>query len=434
MNPDHFSMKSPATARPVFYRPIMALICAGFSFAASAAPTTDWPAWRGPTHDGLATPGQNPPGQWSETEGVLWKAAIPGCGHGSPTVVGDRVYLATADPLKQSQSVLCLDRHDGKMIWRTEVHGSKADPGRHANSSAASSTVAWDGERLFINFLNGGAVHTTALDVDGKILWQQKVSDFLVHQGFASSPMVHESLVLVSADSRAGGAVAGLDRKSGRIVWSEPRPKLPNYTSPSVLQAGGRTQMVLAGCNLMTSFDPLTGKKLWEIAGSTEECVGSAVTDGVRVFAGGGWPKNHTAAIMADGSGQVVWQNTARVYVPSMIVKAGHLYAVMDAGLAVCWKSDTGAELWKERLGGEFFASPVMVDDRIYASNVAGKTFVFEATPAGFKLLAQNQLGNEMYSSPVVCGGRVYLRVARRGESRQEFLYCVGKPGGQTGR
>ena len=182
------------------------MIWAGISFAvaASAAASADWPAWRGPTHDGLATSGQNPPVQWSETNGVLWKAALPGRGHGSPTVVGDRVYLATADPAKQSQSVLSLDRHTGKIVWQTEVHGSKADPGKHSNSSAASSTVAWDGERLFINFLNGKAVHTTALDADGKILWQQKVCDFLVHQGFASSPMVHESLVLVSADSRAG--------------------------------------------------------------------------------------------------------------------------------------------------------------------------------------------------------------------------------------
>ncbi len=432
MNLDPFSPGRLTAGRPVRFRRVLAAICAGTTCflsagAASAAPTTDWPAWRGPTHDGLATPGQNTPVQWSETEGVLWKAALPGRGHGSPTVVGERVYLATADPVKKSQSVLCLDRSNGKIVWQTEVHGSQADPGKHANSSAASSTVAWDGERLFINFLNGGAVHTTALDVDGKILWQRKVCDFLVHQGFASSPLVHESLVLVSADSRAGGAVAGLDRKSGRIVWSEPRPKLPNYTSPAVLQAGGRAQLVLAGCNLMTSLDPLTGKKLWEIAGSTEECVGSAVTDGVRVFAGGGWPKNHTAAILADGSGKVAWQNTARVYVPSMIVKAGHLYAVMDAGMAVCWKSDTGEELWKERLGGDIFSSPVMADDRVYVSNVAGKTFVFEATPKGFKLLAQNQLGHEAYASPVVCGGRVYLRVAKRGESRQEFLYCVGK-------
>jgi outer membrane protein assembly factor BamB len=110
-----------------------------------------------------------------------------------------------------------------------------------------------------------------------------------------------------------------------------------------------------------------------------------------------------------------------------MIAKAGYLYAVMDAGLAVCWKSDTGEELWKERLGGDFFGSPVMAGDRIYASNVGGKTFVFEATPKTFKLVAQNQLGDEAYASPVICGGRIYLRVAKRGDTRQEFLYCIGK-------
>ena len=340
-------------------------------------------------------------------------------------MVGDAIYLATADREKQSQSVLCLERRTGKLVWQTEVHGGKADPGKHSNSSAASSTIACDGEQLFINFLNGGAVHTTALDLKGRVLWQQKICDYVTHQGFASSPVVHESLVLVSADHRGGGVVAGLDRKTGRIVWSESRPKLPNYTTPSILKAAGRTQMVLAGCNLMTSLDPLTGKKLWEVNGSTEECVGSAVTDGVRVFAGGGYPKNHTMAMLADGSGTVAWQNNSRVYVPTMIAKAGHLYAVLDAGVAVCWKSDTGEELWKERLGGDFFASPVMVGDRIYASNVGGKTYVFEATPKSFKLLAQNQLGDEAYASPAICGGRIYLRVAKRGESRQEFLYCV---------
>jgi len=150
------------------------------------------------------------------------------------------------------------------------------------------------------------------------------------------------------------------------------------------------------------------------------------VTDGTRIFASGGYPRNHTVAVLADGSGKIAWQNNARVYVPSMIQKGGHLYAVMDSGLAVCWKSDTGEELWKERLGGDFFASPVMVDDRIYASNVGGKTFVFDATPRSFKLVAQNQLGDEAYASPAICGSRIYLRVAKRGESRQEFLYCIG--------
>ena len=152
----------------------------------------------------------------------------------------------------------------------------------------------------------------------------------------------------------------------------------------------------------------------------------TAVTDGTRIFASGGYPRNHTVALMADGSGNIAWQNNVRVYVPSMIQKGGHLYAVTDAGMAVCWKSDTGEELWKERLGGDFFASPVMVGDRIYASNVGGKTFVFEATPKNFKLVAQNQLADEAYASPAICGSRIYLRVARKGESRQEFLYCIG--------
>lgn len=403
-----------------------ALVLSTCAVRSAIDPAKDWPAWRGPTRDGIAAPGQNPPVQWSETEGILWKAPIPGRGHGSPTVVGDRIYLATADQMKRTQSVLCLDRLTGKVVWQTEVHDSLADPGKHSNSSAASSTVACDGDRLFINFLNGGAVHTTALALDGKVLWQRKICDFLTHQGFASSPFLYEALVLVSADHKGGGVIAALDRKTGGIVWTESRPKHHNYTSPAIVQAGGRAQMVMAGCNLITSLDPSTGRKLWEMDGSTEECVGSVVTDGVRVFASGGYPKNHTVAVVADGSNKVAWQNTTRVYVPSMIARDGHLFAVTDAGLAVCWKSDTGEELWKERLGGDFFASPVMAGDRIYASNVAGKTFVFIATPKAFQLLATNQLGDETYASPVICDSRIYLRAAKKGEARQEFLYCVG--------
>ena len=233
--------------------------------------------------------------------------------------------------------------------------------------------------------------------------------------------------MLVTADHRGGGLVAALDRFTGQVVWSHPRPKIPNYTSPAVVRAQGREQMLVSGANLISSFDPQTGKKLWEIDGSTEECVVSMVTDGERVFASGGYPRNHTVAVLADGSGKVAWQNASRIYVPSPIAKDGHLYGVMDAGFAVCWKSDTGAELWKMRLGGDFFASPVMVGDRIFASNVAGKTFVFEATPHAFKSVAENQLGDEAYASPAICGDRVYLRVAKNGDTRQEFLYCIGE-------
>jgi outer membrane protein assembly factor BamB len=393
----------------------------GFS---AVDPATDWPAWRGPTRDGIAAPGQNPPLHWSETEGVLWKAPLPGRGHGSPTVVSDRVYLATADV--ENQFVLCLNRNTGQRVWETKVHDGQADPGHHSNSSGASSTVACDGSRLYINFLNGGAVYTSALGLDGKLLWQHKVCDFVTHQGFGSSPVLYESLVIVSADNRGGGVIAALNGQTGDLVWSQPRPKIPNYTSPAIVQACGRTQVVLAGCNLISSFDPANGRKLWELNGSTEECVVTPVTDGTRIFTSGGYPKNHTVAVFADGSSRVAWQNTARVYVPSMIQKEGYLYAVMDAGLAVCWAADTGTETWKERLGGDFFASPVMVGNRIYATNLRAKTFIFEATPKRFELLAQNQLGDEAYASPVICGSRIYLRVAAHADKREEYLYCVG--------
>ena len=270
------------------------------------------------------------------------------------------------------------------------------------------------------------AIHTSALDLQGRILWTRTVGDFVTHQGFASSPLVHDSVVLVTADHKGGGNLAGLDRKTGAILWRQTRPKIANYTSPAVLSVAGRSQMVVAGCNLVSSFDPLSGRKLWEIDGSTEECVVTAVTDGERIFVGGGYPKNHTMAVMGDGSGRIAWQNTSRVYVPSMIAQNGHLFAVMDSGIAVCWKSDTGEERWKERLGGDFYSSPVRVGDRMYATNLRGTTYVFEATPERFKILAQNQLGNEVYATPAICGSRIYHRAATKADSRQEYLYCIG--------
>jgi outer membrane protein assembly factor BamB len=178
------------------------------------------------------------------------------------------------------------------------------------------------------------------------------------------------------------------------------------------------------------SFDPLTGKKLWSIDGSTEETVVTAVTDGSRIFVGGGYPKNHTMAVEADGSGRIAWENTTRTYVPSMLVKDGHLYAVLDSGRAVCWNAATGEERWSEKLDREFYGSPVMAGSRVYVTSKGGVTSVFEATPQKFTLLAQNALGDESYSTPAVCDGRIFLRGAKTGASasaRQEWLWCVGE-------
>ncbi len=389
---------------------------------------TDWPWWRGPNRNGVADARQNPPLEWSAAKNVLWKSPVPGRGHGSPTVVGDQVFLASADHERQVQAVLCWNRQTGKQLWQTEVHRGGFVKGGNGKASLASSTVACDGQRLFINFLHDGAVYTTALSRDGKQLWQTKISAYVIHQGYGSSPAVYGPLVIVSADNKGGGAIAGLDRATGKVVWKQDRPSTANYASPIILNVAGREQLLMTGCNLVAGLDPLTGKKFWEIKGSTTECVTSTVTDGARIFTSGGYPKNHVSAVAADGSGKVAWENNTRVYVPSMLAHDGYLYGVLDSGMAVCWKADTGKEAWKSRLGGAFTASPVLVGNRIFATNEAGRTFIFKAAPEAFELLGDNKLGDEVLATPTICGGRVFMRVAFKKEGkRQEMLYCLGK-------
>lgn len=184
----------------------------------------------------------------------------------------------------------------------------------------------------------------------------------------------------------------------------------------------------MIGCNLVQGLEPLTGKTLWETAGSTEECVTSTITDGQLIYTTGGYPKNHVAAIKADGSAQVVWESPSRVYVPSMVIKAGYLYAVLDAGVAICWKADTGAEQWKERIGGTFSGSVVLQGDKLFATDESGRTLIWKATPEKFEQLGENRLGTEAFATPTICGCRIYARVAEQVDGkRQEWLYSLGK-------
>jgi len=387
----------------------------------------DWPWWRGPQRNGVANPNQDPPTEWSATQNVAWKSPVPGRGHSSPTVVGRHIYLATADEDQGTQSVLCYDRASGKQLWQTEVHRGGLMR-KNEKSTAASSTVACDGESVYINFANSGGVHVTALSLDGKLRWQTKIADYIIHQGYGASPAVYQSLVLAAADSHAGGVLAALDRKTGSIVWKRDRPKEPNYTSPIILHVAGRDQLFLTGCNLFSSFDPLNGNVLWEVKGATTECVTSTVTDGQRVFCSGGYPKNHLAGVLADGSGTIAWETKDRVYVPSLLARDGYLFGVLDAGVAACWKSDSGKEQWKKRLGGEFSASPVLVGETIYATSENGETFVYRADATKYEQIAVNKLGDQALASTTICGGRLYMRVVEQVDGkRQEMLYCLAK-------
>ena len=355
---------------------------------------------------------------------------VPGRGHGSATVLGDQVFLATADKARDGQFVLGYARDTGELIWETPVHqGGLVHKGKkkpNEKASLASSTVATNGELLYINFLNDGAVWTSALSLNGAVVWQKKISDYEIHQGYGSSPAIYRNLVIVAADNKSGGAVVALDQSTGQEVWRRERPKTPNYASPIVLNAAGKDQLIMTGCDLVTSLNPVTGDEFWEVDGATTECVTSTVTDGKNVFTSGGFPKNHISAVAADGSGETVWEVNTRAYVPSLLLKDNHLFAVLDAGVATCIRCDTGEEAWKARLGGTFSSSPVLVGNVIYATNEEGETFLFCARTDEFENIAQNRLGESVFATPTICGSRIYMRVAHFEDGqRNEYLYCL---------
>lgn len=386
----------------------------------------DWPWWRGPSHDGHAVASPKVPLRWSDTENVLWTATVPGRGSSSPTVVGERVYLTSCDEAVGSQSVYAFDRGDGRLVWARQVHPSGAMR-KHDRSTGASSTVACDGDRLFVAFPTSGHVVITALSLEGEQRWQTVLCDYSIHQGYGASPFLYKDTVMVVADHTGGGAVAALDRRTGKVVWKKGRPPTPNYSSPVVFRLFGRDQLILTGCDKVISYDPATGDTLWEREGATTECVTTPIADGERVFTSGGYPRNHVSAVRADGSAKIDWENGEREYVPSMLVRDGHLYGVLDAGVAVCWESATGRQKWKHRLGGNFSASPVLLGDVILATNETGETHVFRASPDRFESLAVNTLGTEAWATPSICGERIYMRVASgSGPERREKLICIG--------
>lgn len=392
----------------------------GFEFAPS-----DWPWWRGPNYDGSVTTVESPITKWDETTNIAWRVPVPGRGHASPIVVGSQVFLPTADHDRELQSVLCFDRQTGERQWETVVHRGGL-MSKNEKASQASSTIACDGKLLFVSFLNDGAVYTTALDRAGKQIWQTKISDYVIHQGYGASPAIYKSMVIVVADNKGGGAVAALDRETGAMIWQRERPDKPNYPSPVVFQIGGRDQLLFTGCDLVTSLDPNTGATLWEIEGATTECVTTTVTDGERIFTSGGYPRNHMSAVEADGSGHIAWENTNRVYVPSMLIRDHNLFAVLDAGTAGCWDSKTGKNRWKGRLGGTFSSSPVLVGELIYATNETGTTYVFKASSERFEKVAENQLGEEVFATPTFSGNDIFHRVAYdESGRRQEYLVCI---------
>ncbi|MEA3208000.1 MAG: hypothetical protein QOE70_1057 [Chthoniobacter sp.] len=385
----------------------------------------NWPAWRGPRLDGTSLE-RSVPSKWSATDNLAWKTALPGNGHASPIVWGDRVFLVAALDDTQERQLLCLDRANGALLWQKTV--LKAPPERtHRLNSHASSTPATDGEHVFTAFLDGAQAVVAAHDFLGKEVWLKHVGPFSSVHGFCSSPILFQDKVIVNCDHDGDGYIVALARADGRELWRIARPnQTRSYCVPLIREAGGRTQMVLSGTKCVASYAPETGQLLWMIDGPTEQFVASLVFNDRAglFFLTAGYPQHHVLAIRPDGSGNVTdthiaWRTQkGAAYVPSPIAIGDYFLVTSDSGVAHCFEAATGNVAWQERLG-EQHASLVSAQGLVYFLNDQGVTNVVRPGPK-FELVARNELGERTFASPALSEGQIFIR----GESS---LFCIGR-------
>ena len=402
-------------------------VCLGTSVTFS----DDWRVWRGPTANGHAAPDQSFPTQWDQVNNLKWRSPVPGRGHSSPIIVGNRIYLTTANEETQVQSLLCYDRASGKQRFQVTVNEGGFAAKIHKKNTHASPTAVSDGESIFVVFNNHASAQLTALSLDGDILWQKNAGGFVPETyqfGYAPSPLIYGSTVIVSSEYESNGFLAAFDRKTGNEIWRQKRPPIISYSSPIVAKVAGREQLLLSGCKSVSAFNPENGQPLWTVPGIWTVTCATMVWKDDLVFASGGYPNKGTMAIRADGSEEVVWENNVKCYEQSMLVHGDYLYAVDDGGIAYCFRCSDGEEMWKQRLGGNVSTSPILAGGNIYFTNEAGRTVVFKATPEAFTKVAQNQLGTSSFATPAFCGNQIFARIAdTSGAVRQEFLVCIGK-------
>lgn len=385
----------------------------------------DWPWWRGPSNDGKSRD-RRVVTKWTATENVVWKTQVPGRGHSSPIVVGDRVFLTTADEEAKKQLILGFRRKNGELLWSTVAHEGEFLT-KHPKNAHASATPASDGERVYSVFINREALYVTATDLDGRIVWQTRVGGFKSQHGYGSSPVLYKGLLIVNGDSLKGGFVAALHRHNGKIAWRVDRPtpgSNGSYGTPIVATLAGRAQLLLTGMGEVRSYDPDSGRLLWSCSGPAEVTACTPAFNDSLVLATGGYPEKEILAIRADGKGDVskshvLWRTNKGVsYVPSPIYHDGHFYVVSDNGIITCFEAETGQRVWQNRLEGDFSASPVLVGGLLYCTNEAGKTFVVKIGHE-FEIVATNDLSDGGFATPAICGGQIFLRT-------NHFLYCLG--------
>jgi outer membrane protein assembly factor BamB len=376
-------------------------------------------------------------------ENIVWKVPVPGKGHASPIVWGDRLFTVSCLEDRLERVLLCFDSRTGQKLWQRTVVRAPLETKNRLNSYASSTPVT-DGELVFVTFLEvegdtiparnvslprpvtPGRMVVAAYDFDGNQVWLVKPGGFVSVHGYCSSPVLYKDLVIVNGDHDGDSYVVALKKATGQTVWKRPREhKTRSYVPPIIREIDGRTQMVFSGSLSVVSLDPTDGSRHWKIDGPTEQFVASMVYDGKLFYMTAGFPTYHVMGIRPDGEGDVtdshvVWHvKNARCYVPSPVVVDGYLLIADDRGTANCFDAATGERLWQDRLGKHYSASLVTAMGLVFFVADDGITKVVRPGPE-LEVVAENELGEYCYASPAICDGRILLRGERN-------LYCIGR-------
>jgi len=379
----------------------------------------DWAQFRG--HEGGATAtAPDLPLEFTLAD-AAWRIELGGSGDSSPTIRGERVFITSVLDDTAVRLVQCLDVKDGSELWAVEL---PFEPYKsHELNSFASSTPAVDDERVYLAWPDGDVLVALALDLDGEEIWRAELGPYLANHGGGGSPVLVDGTLVVANDNESDESfLVGLDPATGKERWRREREtSRASFATPVVYRATkGDAQIIFASTSHgLTSLDPATGQLLWEVDGLfSKRCVATPVVAGSLVFAtagsGGGGQESAAVRIPRHGE-QARLQYRARrslPYVPSPVAAGERIFTFNDGGIVSCLRAETGKAVWSERVEGEFFGSPIVVDERVYAVSKEG-VLVVVAAEDEFRLLATIDLGEPSNATPAVANGVLYLRTDR---------------------
>ncbi len=437
--------------------PLFIGICLLLTASAQAQITPDtqsWAAWRGPLGTGEA-PTADPPTVWSETENIKWKTQIPGRGHSTPIVWKDLIFLTAAEPFGEKQEpkysgrpgahdnlavaqkhrflVLAINREDGSIRWKKQVHEELPLEGAHYTASLTSASPVTDGQYLYVHL---GSYGLYCLDFDGQLVWKKTLGKMHTKHGHGegASPLLHQGILVVNWDHEEASYIAAFDAKSGKEIWRRPRSEVTSWSSPIVAEHAGQTQIIVAGTHRVRAYDLSDGKTIWECGGLSNNVVATPVAADGIVIVGSSYEKRAMFAIQLAGaegditdSDNVLWFTRERTpYVPSPLLYQGSVYYLRHYQNILSRRDAlTGEERSGPfRLQGlrDIYASPVAAADRIYITDREGVTIVFQhvddeaADPP--RLLAANRIADTVNASLALVGNQIFLR-------GEKFLYCI---------